>query len=244
MDERAVPENYDPEKYPRVAASVDVVVLTIRDGDLCALVVKRENAPYQGWWSLPGTFLYPTEDADWAARRAVSDKTGIVVRHVEQLRTYTAPDRDPRMRVVSIGYLAFGPIDETAEAGYHATDVDWLPLFKRPAELAFDHQTIMVDGLRRAQDKLEYTTLATSFLPEQFTIGDLKEVYETVWNHPLDKANFYRKLRSSKGVIEPTGEKLGRRSNKNALGSSNALLYRAGDAKMLYPPIRREGGAW
>ena len=228
MTEQATAKAYDPRDYPPLAASVDVVVLTIGGGHLHALLVEREKDPFAGWWALPGTFIRPDEDADESARRGVAAKTNVALSHVEQLRTYTEPNRDPRMRVLSIAYLSFAPIADSPTPGFHTVDTEWQPVFERASLMAFDHGSILNDGITRAQDKIEYSTLATSFLPEEFTLGELQGVYEAVWNQHLDRANFYKKVHASKGFVVPTGRQRGR-----------AALYRAGDARMLYPPIRR-----
>ena len=115
-DEAAFLAAYDPSRYPRVAVSVDVVLLTVRGGQLSVLLVERDGHPYRGQWALPGGFVEPDEDLDTAARRELAEETGLLVAsgeeavelgHLEQLRTYGTPDRDPRMRVVSVAYMGF-----------------------------------------------------------------------------------------------------------------------------------------
>ncbi|MFD0886965.1 NUDIX domain-containing protein, partial [Streptosporangium algeriense] len=101
---------YDPRDYPPVAVTVDVVALTIRAGVLNVLLVERGRPPQQGRWALPGGFIRPGEDLPEAARRELAEETGLAPRvHIEQLASYGSPERDPRMRVVSISYLAFAP---------------------------------------------------------------------------------------------------------------------------------------
>lgn len=226
---------YNAADYPPVAVTVDVAVLTIRDDDLCILLVERSNPPFKGYWSLPGRFVQPDERAEVTAIAGVNAKTNVVPQWMEQLGTYSAPDRDPRMRVISIAYLAFGPFKSEPKAGYHTSNVEWVPILKRPVGWAFDHGEIARDAIARLQSKMEYTPLATRFLPETFTIADLHRVYQTVWGYseaPL-LSNFHRKIQATRGFLTPTGEKRGA-----------ARLYRAGPAKLLFPPIRREGGDW
>ena len=113
MNEDEYLASYDPRAYPPVAVTVDVVALTIRDGDLHVLLVRRAEPPYAGGWALPGGFVRPDEDLPEAAGRVLAGETGLGAdttrAHLEQLASYGAPRRDPRMRVVSVAYLAFAP---------------------------------------------------------------------------------------------------------------------------------------
>lgn len=224
---------YDPSRFPPIAVSVDTVALNIRDGELCVLAIQRARPPFKGYWGLPGRFVKPDQSLGAAALDGLNAKTNVLVGWMEQLATFGEMDRDPRMRVVSVAYLAFGPTVNEPSPGYHADDVDWIPVFKVPVGWAFDHGKIVKAAIERAQSKLEYTPLATRFLPREFTITDLRRVYETVWNRPLDPGNFHRKVKGTTGLIVPTGKRRG-----------SARLYRAGDAGLIYPPIRREAGDW
>jgi 8-oxo-dGTP diphosphatase len=141
------------------------------------------------------------------------------------------------MRVVSVAWLALGADLPEPAAGSDAADAFWMPVSKalrRPKELAFDHAQILRDGLERARNKLEYSTLATAFCPREFTVGELRDVYEAVWDLKLDPRNFHRKVTAGDFLIE-TGERTTRG------GGRPAMLYRAGPAEQLYPPILRTG---
>ncbi|MFF4989091.1 NUDIX domain-containing protein [Streptosporangium saharense] len=238
MDEKesAFLAEYDPRDYPPVAVTVDVVALTIRAGVLHVLLVERGRPPQQGRWALPGGFIRPGEDLPEAARRELAEETGLSPRaHIEQLATYGSPERDPRMRVVSISYLAFAPDLPDPEAGSDAAAAAWHPAL-RPPELAFDHARILADGLERARAKLEYTPLATTFTGETFTISELRGVYETVWGVPLHAGNFHRKVLSVPGFVEATGHST---ISGGSRGGPRAKLYRAGDARLLHPALLR-----
>ncbi len=223
---------------PSLALTVDLVVLTIRAGELCALVVRRGIAPYKGRWALPGGFVLPDEDLDVAARRELAEETGLtgLPVHLEQLRSYGNPRRDPRMRVVTVAYLALGPDLPDPVAGSDAADARWTAisdLVGASGRLAFDHAAILSDGVERARAKLEYTSLATAFCPPQFTVGELREVYETVWDAPLDPRNFHRKVTSAQGFLRRT------RQTTSRNGGRPALLYRRGKTELLMPPLLR-----
>jgi 8-oxo-dGTP diphosphatase len=220
-----------------VELAVDLVVLTIRDGELCTLLIRRGIPPFKGRWALPGGFVLPDEDLAAAAVRELREETGVApfassTGHLEQLQTYGAPRRDPRGRVVSVAYLALLPDLPAPTAGSDAAMAHWRPVGSA-TRLAFDHDTILRDGVERARAKLEYTPLAAAFCPEEFTIAELRAVYEAVWGTDLDPRNFHRKATTTEGFVRATG-----RRRAQAAGRP-AELFRRGDAEALYPPLLR-----
>lgn len=221
--------SYDPTAFPPVAVSVDVAALTLNEGVLSVLAIERSQHPFAGHWALPGTFPKPGEDIYLAAIRGLVEKTNVSPPHFEQLASFGSPDRDPRMRVVSIGYLSIGPFADMPVAGYHAKQAEWLPVHDHPYKWAFDHEKIVTEAVSRLQSKLEYSAMAIRFLPEMFTIAELRKVYEAVWDRHLDPGNFQRKVTTAKGFLEAMPAKRG-----------TSRLYRAGAAKLLYPPILQE----
>jgi 8-oxo-dGTP diphosphatase len=252
-DEAEFLAGYDPRKYPPVAVTVDVVAFTIRRGGLHVLLIRRAVPPSAGRWALPGGFVREKEDLLVAAARELAEETGLETGskprrlHLEQLASYGAPDRDPRMRIVSVAYLAFAPDLPEPRSGSDACHAEWVPVdglalghkhgTQRPDathQLAFDHATILADGLERARAKLEYTPLATRFVGEEFTIAELRAVYETVWGESLHAGNFHRKVLSVPGFVESVGATTER---GGARGGPRARLYRAGDARLLHPAL-------
>jgi 8-oxo-dGTP diphosphatase len=233
-------EAYDPRDYPPAAVTVDLVVLTIRDPDegpgrgLAALTVTRGEEPYQGVRALPGGFVRPDEDLAEAAARELHEETGLRpgTVHLEQLASYGAPGRDPRMRVFTVAYLALAPVTEDLRAGTDAADAGWLPV-GGPEPLAFDHDRILADGVERARAKLEYTPLAAAFCPPEFTIAQLRRVYEIVWDVRLDPRNFHRKVTGTPGFVTAAGAPAVKERGRPA------QLYRRGAASTLYPPLLR-----
>lgn len=229
----------DSWTIPTVAVAVDLAVLTVQSGQLQILLVRRGVEPFAGALALPGGFLASEdEDIDAAAARELAEETGLTLEHLhlEQLRTYGAPDRDPRRRVVTVCYLALVPNLPLPVAGGDAEAAKWVPvdkIFRRRRLIAFDHKKIIADAVERARSKLEYTNLATAFCPPVFTVSELRNVYEIVWGLQLDPRNFHRKVTSVEKFLEPTGEQ----SAKN--GGRPAMLYRRGSAAVLYPPILR-----
>lgn len=222
-----------------VAIAVDLAVLTVRDDALHILLVERGTEPWKGSLALPGGFLDdPNEDLDAAAERELAEETGLDLdrAHLEQLRTYGSPHRDPRRRVVTVCYLAFVPDPPAPVSGGDARAAAWTPiasLVNGHTELAFDHTTIVADAVERARSKLEYTTLATRFCPPEFTIAELRRVYEIIWNETLDQRNFHRKIAGTEGALIPTGGQTTRH------GGRPAALYRRGPTTVLHPAILR-----
>lgn len=222
----------------RFSVAVDLVILTVVDDELHALVVTRGIEPFVGRLALPGGFVLDDEDLVDAAERELVEETGIsgLRIHLEQLGTYGAPDRDPRGRVVAVAHLALVPTATAPVAGSDATDAAWKPvasLLRSPKRLAFDHHRILRDGVERARAKLEYTPLATAFCPAEFTINELRQVYEAVWGTALDPRNFHRKVTGTPGFVEPSGATTTRQ------GGRPAQLYRRGTAPLLHPAMLR-----
>ena len=226
---------------PPASVTVDLVVLTIRDDELCVLLVRRGIPPFKGRWALPGGFVTADEDLDAAAQRELAEETGLTgtTVHLEQLATYGDPDRDPRGRVVSVAFLALAPSLPEPAAGSDAAGARWAPVsttLGASRRLAFDHAAILGDGVERARSKLEYTPLGTAFCRSEFTIAELRRVYEAVWGTTLDPRNFHRKVTTTEGFVVPTG----RCTTRD--GGRPAQLFRAGSATVLQPPLVRPAG--
>ena len=198
------PKGYDAGDYPTFAVTVDVVIMSVVDGRLMVLLVRRQADPYEGAWALPGGFKHPDESLDAAAVRELREETGVdAPKHLAQFGTYGDPGRDPRGNVVTVGYLAVTPEVGRIEAGTDADDARLWPVadvLDGPLELAFDHERILSDAVRRAGDELEGSDLATAFLGPTFTLSDLQSVYEAIWDDELDTANFRRSLSMSAPV--------------------------------------------
>lgn len=246
---------YDPSTCPPFAVTVDLVVLTVRRHELCALAVRRGESPYQGKWALPGGFVRADEELTSAAARELAEETGLQAQlsgretqgaHLEQLATYGDPARDPRMRVVSVAHLALAPDLPSPTAGGDASGVRWASVDallkgmedpngeeEHSTPLAFDHTRILCDGVERARSKIEYSSLATAFCTAEFTVGELRRVYEAVWGVVLDPRNFHRKVTGTPGFLVPTGGTTTRQ------GGRPAQLFRAGGATLLNPPMLR-----
>ncbi|MZF88369.1 NUDIX domain-containing protein [Streptomyces sp. SID5643] len=230
-------DGYDKYAHEPFAVTVDLAVFTLREGALHVLLVERGQEPYAGRRALPGGFLRRDESAETAARRELAEETGlsdVSGLHLEQLRTYSEPGRDPRMRVVSVAFAALLPDAPEVRGGSDATRADWVP-HGEAGPLAFDHDRILADAHDRVGAKFEYTCLATAFCLPEFTLGELQQVYETVWGTELDRPNFRRKVLATPGFVEavPGAARLTGGRGKPA------ALYRAGTATALHPPLLR-----
>lgn len=195
--------DYNPRDYPPVAVTVDVALFAILRDELHVLLIQRGIEPFAGAWALPGGFVQPDEGLDDAAARELAEETGVAEDDVylEQLRSYGSPDRDPRLRVVTIAYwgaCAALPVPLGGSDAAHAELVPVSMVEQGDIELAFDHDVIVGDALERIRAKLEYTALAARFCSPEFTISELRKVYETIWNTRLDPGNFQRKVRENR----------------------------------------------
>ncbi len=216
--------------------AVDVVLLTVRDGRLNLLLVEPDTPGLAGWWSLPGRRVRGDEDLHDTAHRALWELAGVTTprAHLEQLRAYGEVFRDPGARVVSVAHLAVTPTVGDPPHGHSARFVDVDDVVSGPC-LAYDHDRILADALERARSKLEYTSLATAFVTEPFTLGELRGVYEAVWGTPLDAANFRRKVVSTPGFVVEAGGL----APPGPGGGRPARRYRRGDAHHLRPAMLR-----
>jgi 8-oxo-dGTP diphosphatase len=231
--------NYDPSRFPAFAVTVDVVILTMSEGTLHVLLVRRGEAPFEGMWAIPGGFKRPTETLDEAAKRELREETGVdAASMLTQFGAYGDPERDPRMNVVTIVYVAVlrdvGSVVAGTDAA-EATLVQVSDVLKGKIDLAFDHLRIVRDAIERVRVELEVSGIATAFVGATFTLAELRAVYEAIWGVQLDAANFRRSVVAEDGWVIPTG----RRARPGPAGGRPAELYRAGRAWRDGGPIHR-----
>lgn len=204
------------------ALAADVALLTVLGGKLKVLLMQINLPPhYKNTWALPGSLIRSHETASDAAERLLKDKAKIDPKHVhlEQLYTFSAIDRDPRNRVVSVAYI--GLIPGSRAIAYERSwpkELAWHDIGTIPS-LAYDHTAMVHTAIERLQSKIAYTNIAFGMMPEQFTLTELQELYETVLNKKLDKRNFRRKVIDI-GLITPIKGKI------TGVAHRPALLYR------------------
>ena len=193
-------------QYPRAALTVDCVVFGFDEGDLKVLLIERGLQPFKGRWALPGGFVRVDETLDAAARRELQEEAGLTDVFLEQLYTFGELDRDPRERVVSVGYYALVKLSEhQAKAATDAANARWFPVSSLP-RLAFDHAEILSTAVGRLKSKVRYQPIGFELLPPKFTLSQLQHLYEAVLRTELDKRNFRKKVLSF-GLLVPLKER-------------------------------------
>ena len=246
------PEPHDPRDFPPFAVTVDIAIFTLINNELGVVLIERGGPPFRGALALPGGFVKPEEDLLEAAVRELEEETALAIDPADlvQVGAYGAPNRDPRQRVVSIAFAALvanldkpaGGSDAASAAVYpvHQVLARNAQALERPNPehlLAFDHGQILSDALRVVSQLIERTPLATHFCAPTFTLSELRQVYEAVWNEKLDAANFRKRILKADGFLVPTGDKRLPKGDRGRL----AETYVCGNVKEISPPLRKPG---
>ena len=195
--------------HPPFAVTVDLVLMTVAEGNLSVLLQRRAEEPFLGTLALPGGFVGIGETLDEAARRVLGDKAGIGAQGtawLEQLYTFGDPKRDPRMRTVSVAYFALLPPAVLEGGVLSRADLALRPVSAPGEPLAFDHASITATAHERLRGKLDYAPIAFALLPELFTLRDLQSVHEAIVGTPFNKPAFRRRMLDT-GWIEATGQR-------------------------------------
>lgn len=181
-------------EIPRPVLTVDCVVFGFGEGDLKVLLIRRALDPFRNRWALPGGFVRINETIDDAARRELTEETGLRNIFLEQLFTFGDLQRDPRERVISVAHFALVKLaDVLARADSEAGDAHWFPVAS-PPPLAFDHSRILSTAHTRLQGKVRYEPVGFELLPEKFTLSQLQHLYEAILGTQIDKRNFRKKV--------------------------------------------------
>jgi 8-oxo-dGTP diphosphatase len=183
-------------------AAVVVVIFTVRQGSLSVLLIERAAAPCAGQWALPGGLLLPAESLDEAAKRKLADETGVSDVFLEQLYTFDHL-AEGRAEIV-VTYFALVDLARTRLRKDSEWRPAWQPVHPLP-HLAFDNEKVVAYAEERLRNKLEYTNVVYSLLPEQFTLTRMQQVYEAILGEPLDKRNFRRRV-VGLGIVKETGQ--------------------------------------
>ena len=185
-------ENKYCYKYPPPAVTTDCVIFGFDGERLQVLLIERGIEPYKGRWAFPGGFLKIDETAEEGALRELKEETGLEGAYMEQFHTFSAPERDPRERVITIAYYALVKIQEV-KGGDDAASARWFPLDDIPS-LAFDHDYILRMATQRLREQIHFQPIGFELLPEKFTLKELQLLYESILGINFDRRNFAKKM--------------------------------------------------
>ncbi|QUG74037.1 NUDIX domain-containing protein [Erwinia sp. E602] len=213
---------YDASRYPSPIVTVDSVLFSLWQQQLCVLLVQRARHPQRGLWGLPGGFIDLLQDGSTrdTALRKLREKTGVNPPWLEQLATYSGPDRDPRGWSLTTAWYALIAAEACSAGSNDVSDARWQPVagLAQRSDIAFDHQQIVADALQRLRQKTLYSLLPVYCLPAAFTLTQLQEVTETILARPVQRKSLIRRFDASE-MFEETGESV-------ATGARKAKLYR------------------
>ena len=185
-------ENKYCYRYPHPAVTTDCVIFGFDGERLQVLLIERGIEPYKGHWAFPGGFLKMDETAEEGAKRELKEETGLENAYIQQLHTFSAPNRDPRERVITIAYYALVKIQEV-KGGDDAASARWFPLDEIPS-LAFDHDYILRMATQRLREQIHFQPIGFELLPEKFTLKELQLLYEAILGINFDRRNFAKKM--------------------------------------------------
>ena len=185
-------ENKYCYRYPHPAVTTDCVIFGFDGERLQVLLIERGIEPYKGRWAFPGGFLKMDETAEEGARRELKEETGLDGAYMEQFHTFSAPEREPRERVITIAYYALVKIQEV-KGGDDAASACWFPLDEIPP-LAFDHDYILRMATQRLREQIHFQPIGFELLPEKFTLKELQLLYEAILGINFDRRNFSKKM--------------------------------------------------
>ena len=221
-------------EYARPAVTVDCVVFgyEAQASSLKVLLIKRKLPPFEGSWALPGGFVQIDESVEAAARRELTEETGIKNVFLEQLYTFGAVERDPRDRVISVAYYALVSLQRyQLQAATDASDAQWFNLSALP-QLEFDHASIIDCAVARLRGKIRYEPIGFELLPEIFTFSQLQQLYQQILEREMDKRNFRKKLLKMDLLIDTE-------QRESGVAHRAAKLYRFDTSK--YQLLKKNG---
>ena len=196
-------------KYAHQGIHVIASIFTIDKGKLKILLVKRKNNPYQGHWALTGGALYNDEDLEDGLNREIYEKTGLEHIEVKLANVFGKKNRSPVMRMVAVTYI--GIIDaskvEIAKSTLKTSNAEWFSIDEVP-HLAYDHNEIIADAIKKLKEEILKTDLLKVFFPNGFTLPELQKVYESILEKKLDRRNFRKKILNMDMIIPTEEEKI------------------------------------
>ena len=217
-------------KYPHPSVTTDCVIFGFDGTRMKVLLVQRGIEPYKGRWAFPGGFLQMDESAEEGALRELREETGLSGAFIRQFHTFSAPDRDPRERVITIAFYALVRIEEVT-GGDDAADARWFALDEVP-QLAFDHDQILRTAEQALRQQIHFEPVGFELLPEKFTLREWQNLYEAILGVRFDKRNFSNKI-NRLGLLDPLDEKV------NPSRKKEATLFRFNKTK--YDELKQKG---
>lgn len=206
------------QHYDRLLVAVDCIIFGFSEGELKILLIKRDFEPEKDRWSLMGGFVNKEESADHAANRILKKLTGLNDVYLEQLQSFNKVDRDPVERTISLAYFALINVEEHNEELIKKNSARWFSVKEFP-EVIFDHGEMIQMARRQLRNKAMFYPLGFELLPEKFTMPELQALYESIFDAPIDKRNFIRRITSLDILI-----KLNEKKKGNAI--RHAYLYK------------------
>lgn len=179
-------------KYPHPAVTTDSVIFGFDGTKLKVLLIERGQEPHKGKWAFPGGFVCMDESCEEGALRELQEETNMSCSYMEQFRTYSNPNRDPRERIITVAYLALVKTQEV-QAGDDASKAQWFDINEVP-QLAFDHDVILRDALKHLRERIHFQPIGFELLPEKFTMRQLQNLYESILDVHFDRGNFSKKM--------------------------------------------------
>lgn len=218
--------NIYPDSHKHFLA-VDCIIFgyDIIEKEIKLLLSKRIFEPAKGKWSLAGGFVETDESLDEAASRILRKLTGLDSVYMEQSYAYGEKDRDPGDRVVSVAYFALIPIRDIDKVLAEQNGVSWRSLSRLP-DLIFDHPLMVKRALTDLQNQVKIKPVGFELLPEKFTLVQLQNLYDAIYQRKVDKRNFRKKILSM-CILEKLDEKERETSKKGAYYYKfNELTYK------------------
>lgn len=207
----------------RLLVAVDCIIFGFEADRLKLLLFKRKIEPFKNEWSLIGSFVKDAENVDAAAKRVLEESTGLKDVFLKELGCYGTQNRDPGARVISIAHYALIRIQEQEKKLTDTHQAHWFDVDNIPS-LILDHNEMVVDALKKLRHTASYQPIGFELLPEQFTIPQLKKLYDGIFQQELDKRNFRKKILSMK-ILEKLDKK------DKSTSKKGAFLYRFNKTK-------------
>lgn len=212
MTEDAFLKQYNIHDFDVPLCTVDIAIFSLINSEIHVLMVQREEHPYKDKWALPGGFIHLNEDdsTESAAHRTLQYKTGMYSAYLEQVKTISSPKRDPRGWSLTVLYFALVDFNQVETDNKSI----WISISDlKHHELAFDHNELIDEAVKRLHAKATYTALPIELMPREFTLTELQRVFEIILDRDLQAKAFRNRVLSANMVIETGNSKIsGKRS--------------------------------